>query len=243
ILDLDDTLIDHHSAEQNAARLFGEEHAAGIPDYDESGFVQRWHDIAELHLASFLRGEIDFQEQRRRRIRTLFKNPQMFDDDADVLFGRFLRQYQASWIVFPDVIEFLERHQSEGLSVLSDGSQKQQEKKLTRTGISHFFSFVFTSESTGLSKPNPRLFRHVCCIAGVNAGETSYIGDSLEKDALGASDAGLRGVWLNRNAKPAPEGIESISSLRDYIPIKYKNTVSPHRLRSPSRRFVINKRR
>lgn len=224
ILDLDDTLIDHFSAEQCAARLFGEEHADRIPDYDHSGFVQRWHNVAELHLAAFLRGEIDFREQRRRRIRTIFKSPKLRGDEADFLFGQFLTQYQASWEVFPDVIEFLERHHAYGLSVLSDGSQEQQEAKLTKTGIAHYFRFVVTSESTGFSKPNPRMFQYLCNLAGIDAGETSYIGDNMEKDAKGANNAGLRGVWLNRNAQPVPEGIESILSLNDYLPRKERSS-------------------
>lgn len=167
-------------------------------------------------MASFLQGEIDFREQRRRRIRAVFGRQEMFDDEADGLFGRYLLHYQASWKTFPDVVAFLEKHCSEGLAVLSDGSQEQQEAKLASAGISHFFQFVVTAESTGLSKPDPRMFHYLCDLVGIAASEACYIGDNLEKDAIGASRAGLRGVWLNRKGRAVPDGVESISTLGEY---------------------------
>jgi len=43
-----------------------------------------------------------------------------------------------------------------------------------------------------------------------------YIGDHLHKDAIGASTAGLRGIWLNRKRHPVPEDIEAIVTLADF---------------------------
>ena len=79
----------------------------------------------------------------------------MFADEADTIFSDYLDHYEASWQIFPDVLAFLEAHAEQYLAVLSDGAQKQQEAKLTNTGIRHYFQFVVTAESIGLSKPNP----------------------------------------------------------------------------------------
>ncbi len=160
--------------------------------------------------------EIDFQEQRRRRLRTIFGKDDMSSNEADAIFSDYLSHYEASWRVFPDVLSFLESHTDECLAVLSDGAQEQQETKLKNTGIYHYLRFVVTAESTGLSKPDPMMFLSACKLANVEPCDACYIGDNLQKDAIGASQAGLRGIWLNRSNKPIPDGIESISSLTEY---------------------------
>lgn len=218
LLDLDDTLVDHSGAEATASVMFGKQYAHSIPAYVGEQFMHRWHEAAELHIASFLRGEIDFQEQRRRRLRTIFDKDEMSADEADTIFSDYLRHYEASWQIFPDVLQFLKSHVDEGLAVLSDGAQAQQEAKLMSTGIMPYFKFVVTAESTGFSKPNPAMFHLACDLGGKRPQDVCYIGDNLNKDAIGACNAGLRGLSLNRTGRETREDVESISSLTDYLP-------------------------
>lgn len=220
ILDLDNTLIDHSGAERRAAALFGDQYSDVIPKYHSDTFAQRWHDAAELHIAAFLSGAIGFQEQRRRRIRKIFESQEISPSDADALFLGYLKHYEESWQLFPDVFNFLKTNKQHGLAILSDGEQEQQETKLKKTGIYHYFGFVLTAESTGLSKPEPMMFHRACERGGVSPEDAYYIGDNLKKDAIGSCKAGLRGVWLNRTGKPIPVGIESISSLSEFVPNK-----------------------
>ena len=213
-LDIDNTLIDHSTAERIGAQCFGAEFASEIPEYAGSCFVKRWHDAAERHIADFLSGAIPFQEQRRRRLRDVFRDPYMSDHRADQLFNMYLEFYQDSWCLFPDVLPFLESHKSIGFAVISDGAQEQQVKKLESQGIDTYMRFVITAESTGLCKPDPRMFHKACRLGKVAPASVCYIGDNLTKDAMGASDAGLRGIWLNRSGSAVPEGVESITSLK-----------------------------
>ena len=220
ILDIDDTVLDHSGAEIAAANLFGQEFADRIPDYEEGTFVSKWRTASEKHIATFLEGKIDFQEQRRRRIREVFHNDSMSADQVDTLFSVYLRHYENSWRAFPDVLPFLERHGDRGIGILSDGAQAQQEAKLKAIGVYPYVTFVVTAESTGMSKPDVRMFHQACALAKVSPSDACYIGDNLKKDAIGAISAGLRGVWLNREEKVVPEGIEAINSLLDYMPNK-----------------------
>jgi len=41
------------------------------------------------------------------------------------------------------------------------------------------------------------------------------IGDRLEVDALAATAAGLRGIWLNRTGNAVPPGVEAVDNLTD----------------------------
>lgn len=218
ILDIDDTLIDHSNAEIIASKKFGVQFKKIIPDYNEAKFSKKWQNESQKHIKAFLAGEIGFQEQRRRRIREVFKDESISDNEADEIFGNYLEYYEKSWKIFPDVIPFLERNRKLGLAVLSDGSQNQQELKLEKTGILKYFNFVITAESEGISKPNPAFFAKACLLAKSLPANTFYIGDNIEKDAVGANNAGLNGVWLNRKKKYSNIKCFSIESLNDFMP-------------------------
>jgi FMN phosphatase YigB (HAD superfamily) len=44
---------------------------------------------------------------------------------------------------------------------------------------------------------------------------TVCVGDQLEVDALVATAAGLRGIWLNRKSKTVLPGVEAVVNLTD----------------------------
>ncbi len=54
------------------------------------------------------------------------------------------------------------------------------------------------SEDVGVSKPKPEIFLDACSQARVKARQCSYVGDSLQNDALAAVAVGMKGIWLNR---------------------------------------------
>ncbi|MES2207063.1 MAG: HAD family hydrolase [Pseudomonadota bacterium] len=218
ILDIDDTLLDHSGAELNAATQFGFKFASSIPGYEESTFPLAWQTISKKHFVDFLAGKISFQEQRCRRIRDIFHDESISKEKTDILFNIYLQYYEDSWEIFPDVLPFIEKHSIQGIGIVSDGSQAQQEAKLKAMGIYSVVSFVITAESLGICKPDPRLFHHACSMAKKRPSEACYIGDNLQKDALGATAAGLRGIWLNRKGKKISGTVETIQSLSEYLP-------------------------
>ena len=101
------------------------------------------------------------------------------------------------------------------IAVLSNGNQEQQEKKVSQTGLARYIDVVQTSDQLGVAKPDPRTFELACLRLGVPAHAAVYVGDQLEVDALAATAAGLRGIWLNRNGCAVPPGVEAIDSLTD----------------------------
>ena len=215
IFDIDDTLVNHSGAEKEASIRFGAEFQKSIPEYSDETFAQTWHDTAEKHIRSFLSGEINFQEQRRRRIKSIFRNAEMRNEEADEIFKVYLRLYEDSWHLFDDVLEFFNNQNDVELAVLSDGSQEQQELKLKRTRIHQHFKFIITADSERLCKPDPKFFLRACEIARKQASDIYYVGDNLEKDAKGASQAGLKGIWLNRNEKRTKEKVTMIKNLSE----------------------------
>lgn len=135
--DLDDTLLDHSSAERAAALHFAE-----VLKLSPSGtaFVERWREVAQRHMAAFLRGDVSFQEQRRRRIRELI--PVGADSEADALFEVYLEAYEANWRLFADVEPCLTALSTHRLGVITNGSRAQQLEKVQALGVAQFFFCV-----------------------------------------------------------------------------------------------------
>ena len=55
--------------------------------------------------------------------------------------------------------------------------------------------------------------------AGYRPEDLVHIGDSLEGDVKTPSSLGIHSIWLNREKKEVPEGVESVEDLRELLKI------------------------
>jgi putative hydrolase of the HAD superfamily len=87
------------------------------------------------------------------------------------------------------------------LGIISNGDKYQQRQKLRDLKILDRFEVIVISDDIGISKPNPEIFWHGCKKANESHADCYYIGDDLHTDAKAASEARLKGIWLNREQK------------------------------------------
>jgi FMN hydrolase / 5-amino-6-(5-phospho-D-ribitylamino)uracil phosphatase len=76
--------------------------------------------------------------------------------------------------------------------------------QLDLVGIAHYFQAAVSAKSEGVAKPDARIFQAAARAAGVKPEEVLHVGDDAALDALGALDAGMQAVWLNRQDKLWP---------------------------------------
>lgn len=86
LFDLDETLVDQHTAATVAVTEWAVEH--GITD---PGAARRWDEISERHYRRYQSRELTFQEQRRGKVRE-FLQVEVDDAEADELFEGYLRR-------------------------------------------------------------------------------------------------------------------------------------------------------
>src|ERR1700677_1822872 len=118
--------------------------------------------------------------------------------------------------LYEDVEEALKRlSERYRLFALSNGNAD-----LKRCGIAHWFEGHITAISAGAAKPDIRIFTRLLDAAGVQAGQVLHIGDDPHLDVMGAAQAGMQAVWLNRDAKfwpgelpPPPRTILSLEEI------------------------------
>jgi putative hydrolase of the HAD superfamily len=83
--------------------------------------------------------------------------------------------------------------------------------------LSGLIAAAVSSSEHGYMKPHPSIFEAALKLAGVNAGESVMVGDSLTHDIEGARRIGMRGVLVDRSDRPVtpPPDVDVIRSLTD----------------------------
>ncbi|MFD5429335.1 HAD family hydrolase [Streptomyces sp. NPDC127084] len=217
VWDIDDTIFDYTGADTAGLRrmLDAEGMPHGYLSADEA--LRRWRELTARHWDRFAAGAVDFQGQRRDRVRDFLGRP-LSDAEADEWFGRHVVHYEAAWALFPDFLPALDRLSgSYRHAVLSNSSIHNQDRKLRALGVRHRFEAVLCAVELGVSKPEAAAFLAVCDALGLPPREVAYIGDHPDIDARGAVEAGLAGIWLDRSGRGGRPELTRIAAL-DELP-------------------------
>ncbi|RJQ68371.1 HAD family hydrolase [Pseudonocardiaceae bacterium YIM PH 21723] len=216
-LDIDDTLLDNAAPARMAiAELLGSDDC-----------WPAWRKVTDYHYARFMAGEIDFDTMRTDRTREFFadRGEQMSEAEVTHWDNRRIQVMSTAWRLYDDTQPCLEWLRSVGLTVVAvtNAASAYQRRKLAGVGLADAFDHLLIAEELGMAKPDPEIFHAACAAAGVHPWETVHVGDRLDLDAIGAYEAGLHGVWLNRpelaaerdTGQRVPQGVSVIEDLTE----------------------------
>lgn len=214
IFDLDDTLVDHTSAADEAAVSWAL--ALGVDDPHPSA---RWAEVTAVHYPRYQRRELTLAEQRRQRVRD-FLERYLDDATADAHFTDYLARYEAAWRAFDDAAPALRRVRAAGLGVgvLTNGDATQQRAKAERVGLTSEIDVLVASSELAAGKPDAGAFLHTTRLLGVAPGDALMVGDSLTDDVHGAIAAGLQAVLLDRHERHPSIDVRRVRSLDAIVP-------------------------
>jgi len=119
---------------------------------------------------------------------------------------QYRRAYEAHRRAVPGVVALLAHlHPRLCVGVVTNGLVAAQREKMVACQLAGCIDFLLTSEEAQVKKPDPRL----CLLALENAQtqreDAVVLGDSWTFDVLGAHQAGIRSLWLNRRHEPCPD--------------------------------------
>ncbi|MDD1767642.1 MAG: HAD-IA family hydrolase [Methanomassiliicoccales archaeon] len=162
----------------------------------------------------------------------LLKNCRVEDPDgkiADALSGR-LRSPRI-WNAFYDAKPALESLKKlDCLIGVIANAEANLSASLDHAGLSQYIDTVTTSEEAGVEKPDPAIFQKALSKSGIELKSCVYVGDVPEIDILGARNAGITQIWLDRNRLARRLGdIRKIETLTE---LEYLFPIVPHRKRS-----------
>lgn len=122
---------------------------------------------------------------------------------AETLADRFVQERVRNPFVYEETFAVLAALQPNyQLLLLTNGAPSLQEQKLTLTPeLRNYFDHIIISGAFGKGKPDPSIFAHALMLADVKKEEALMVGDNLMTDILGANQAGIKNVWINRENK------------------------------------------
>jgi HAD superfamily hydrolase (TIGR01509 family) len=125
----------------------------------------------------------------------------------NILLRAFVREVdRPPFLHAREVVVQLSRRYRLGLVSNNIFPGQHHARTLERYGVlSHLGSAVW-SANFGPRKPDPSMLRHVLADLRVPASRAVFVGDKIRTDVHAARRAGVRSVWLRRNASPLPTG-------------------------------------
>ena len=97
--------------------------------------------------------------------------------------------------IFDDVLPTLQAlSERYAIGLLSNGNSRPE-----ALGIQNLLQFSIFAEDHSVEKPDPAIFQILLEQTGCSPEEVLHVGDSIEDDLVGAANAGIKSVWLNRN--------------------------------------------
>lgn len=217
LFDLDDTLLDGDGAWRSGVAAL----LRRCCDVDVDLAFSAWGDAFDAHFDAYLEGRLTLQEQRRMRIRSWSETLSVPVEPGSELdwFESFLSGYAAGWKPFSDVAPALAQLNGLRLGIVTNGDGQQQRAKVAALALDVRFDVIVVSSEVGFPKPDPRIFDAAARGLGLRPERCLFIGDREDVDAIGARDAGMHGVWLNRRAAVGRTDVDTLTTLGDLAPM------------------------
>ena len=181
-----------------------------------SAYSQRFTDMArEGRLWST---SSDRSREMWRTIYDVFLTEVGIAEDHDRLFEALYTRFtdMATYRLHPDALPTLERLRRTDLVLgLISNFEEWLERLLEALKVHHFFAVTVISGVEGVEKPDPRIFRIALDRAGVEPGESVYVGDHPFFDVAAARQAGMVPVLIDRRGRHPDADELRITSLED----------------------------
>ena len=123
--------------------------------------------------------------------------------------------------LYPDAEPVLERLAKDGYALgLISNAPADTGRAVRALGLAKYLGTIVISGAVGYTKPHPEIFRIALREAGVGAGEAIHVGDLYEADIVGAKNAGMEGILIDRDGSERHTDcprVRSLSEIYQYI--------------------------
>ena len=123
------------------------------------------------------------------------------------------------WALYDDVMPLFRALKSKDIeiAVITNWGGVELPRILADLGLSDFCSHLSTAATTGKRKPDPALFLDAYNALGVQAKDVIHVGDSLERDGVGAELSGACPLIIDRLHKRESCPYDVIRNLDEVI--------------------------
>lgn len=213
--DLDHTLWDF---EANSKATFNKILKDNNININFEKFLNYYKQINLDYWRLFRNDAISKEKLRYGRLKDTFEkiNVQVSDQVIHTLSEDYITYLSSFNKVFEgtyEVLDYLNKKYT--LHIITNGFSEVQNLKMVNSKLDVYFDKIITSESVGVKKPNPLIFKHALEQANATAEESVMIGDSWEADIMGAKNFGIKPIYCNFENQSVGESVLSIENLLD----------------------------
>jgi putative hydrolase of the HAD superfamily len=218
--DFDNTLVDDDASQRVALARVSRDVCMSLPDLQHDLLANTYLSVSEVfwQTTTYV---TDIIETRHSLWREAFATHGC-SDEALVLAANeaYSKERTVVCELYEDTREVIERlRRRYRLAIITNGGTDQQSGRLRAAGMEGYFELLVASNGS-IGKPEVAIFHDALQQMQLDPTSVWHVGDRLDADVLGANNAGLTSVWLNRRGAtrraqdPAPHHeIETLSML------------------------------
>lgn len=122
-------------------------------------------------------------------------NPPTHDEVTDFWYTTYPKCAQA----MKGAYKVLETLKTRGfkLGIITNGTERSQIGKIDRLDYAGYFDTIIVSETAGIKKPDPKIFKIALDDLDLEPSETHFVGDHPINDIAGAEALGITGIWIS----------------------------------------------
>lgn len=220
--DLDDTLLDHRSAEMSALNEVHQKFSI-FEGIVPQKLVDTYHEVNTRQWSLYSQGDITREELQRNRFEQTLQQLNLNASRYKEIGDYYLQCYRDHWCWIEGAEEaYREVRKNYPVGILTNGFAETQKLKFEKFDLYDSAEHVVISESVGVLKPDPKVFDHATQLAGVAPDDILYIGDSFNSDIKGGKDYGWNTAWYTNNGdiqkhQKADFVFKKFSALIDYL--------------------------
>ncbi len=200
--DVDDTILDHKSAERAALQLT-HDHFAELKIISIQDLWQHYHANNVTLWQDYGNGKIDRPFLEYNRFARTLTDLNISSIDPDVMRAFYMQCYQDNWRWIEHAENVLDvLIQTYPIGFLTNGFRELQRAKADQFKLWSYTKYYVISEEVGYMKPSPEIFDYATKLVNFAPHEILYVGDSFTSDILGASNFGWKTAWFTKSQDP-----------------------------------------
>jgi putative hydrolase of the HAD superfamily len=171
-------------------------------DFPQEAFMRDFRSQMEVYHA---RRETDFREYTTmailKKVLEGWGYPAVQDEELEKAIAAMYAVSQRHWQIEEDTIQTLQilGGRSYRLGLISNaGDDADVQMLVDNAGIRSYFDLILTSAGESIRKPDPYIFRKALDYWSIKPHQAVMVGDTLNADILGANNAGMFSIWINR---------------------------------------------
>ena len=200
--DLDDTLLDHKSAEQ-AGLLDVHSHFDFFDSIALNDLTNTYHKVNSKQWKLYSEDKVTRKELQRNRFEQTLEALSLDTSRYEEVGTYYMNCYSSHWRWVTGAKDaFHKIRDTYDVGVLTNGFSETQQKKFEQFDLYSSASHLVISEEVGVLKPHRKVFDHATNLTGYQPADILYVGDSFNSDVIGGINYGWKVAWYTTNGDP-----------------------------------------